>query len=379
MRQKVFILGATGSVGTELIHQIITDDGIEKNANPTDIIGIANSKKMIISETALNGQITATRDDVKSLVSLLLGTGKDFTDMNEILEELKRLWHGGEVIIVDVTAAKGEQIREFHLDTISPKYGNKLVTANKNVVSLESQAVFEEVTGTHWIYDYNTAVMAGAGVVDFIERSKDIHDNVISIEGCFSWTLGYITSELEKWEKSFSEIVAEAKRLWYTEPNPWDDLNGLDVARKLLILARTADYKAEMTDIELEGFIGAKYAQVPENQFLEAIKAEDEDMAQKYKEALASGNTLKYVATMRLENGKPMLKVGLQEVEKTSSIGSLKWTNNIAKIETKRYAESRAWTLIAPWAGLDTTALAIRAGIANMLPNGLPRFNTEER
>ncbi len=244
------------------------------------------------------------------------------------------------------------------------------------MVSLESQKVFDEVTGTHWVYDYNTAVMAGAGVVDFIERSKDIHDNVISIEGCFSWTLGYITSELEKWEKSFSEIVAEAKRLGYTEPNPWDDLNGLDVARKLLILTRTAGYKVEMGDFEPEGFIDAKYGEEAPEDFLKAIEAENEPMAARYKEALARGNTLKYVATMRLENGEPIMKVGLQEVSKNSPIGWLQGTNNIAKIETKRYAWTRAWTLIAPWAGLDTTALSIRASIARMLPNGLPRSHS---
>lgn len=131
--------------------------------------------------------------------------------------------------------------------------------------------------------------------------------------------------------------MAEAKKLGYTEPNPWDDLNGLDVARKLLILARTAGYKLEMSDIEVEGFIDNKYAEVPSDQFLEAIKAEDASMATRYKEALARGNTLKYVASMQIVDGKPKLKVGLQEVSKNSSIGSLQGTNNIAKIETKTY------------------------------------------
>jgi homoserine dehydrogenase len=90
------------------------------------------------------------------------------------------------VIIIDVTAAKGEQITKFHLDAISPQHAHRIVTANKNVVSLESQSVFDEVTGNHGIYNYDTAVMAGAGVLDFIIESKDVHDDVLSIEGCFS-------------------------------------------------------------------------------------------------------------------------------------------------------------------------------------------------
>lgn len=87
------------------------------------------------------------------------------------------------------------------------------MTANKNVVSLEDQATFESVTADHGIYDYNTAVMAGAGAVNFLKESRDNHDSVHSIEGCFSGTLGYIASELEKGENTFSQIVAKAKEL----------------------------------------------------------------------------------------------------------------------------------------------------------------------
>jgi len=68
MRQKVFILGATGNVGTKLIEQIIEHDGIDKNANPTDIIGIANSKKMLVSENSLNSQIVSEVSSVQAKV-----------------------------------------------------------------------------------------------------------------------------------------------------------------------------------------------------------------------------------------------------------------------------------------------------------------------
>lgn len=371
MRQKVFVLWATGNVWGELLKQIIEDDGIDKNANPTDIIGVANSKRMIVSETAINGQI----NDVKGeIISLLEAEGTVYTSMTEILDELKRLGHSGEVIIVDVTAAKGEEITKFHLDSISPEYGNRVVTANKNVVSLESQEVFGEVTQDHGIYDYDTAVMAGAWAVDFITRSERNHDTVVSIEGCFSGTLGYICSELEKGNELFSEIVAKAKELGYTEPNPWDDLNGLDVARKLLILARTAGYHVEMEDVEVEWFIDAKYGDISEEDFLTAIKEEDDNMRARYQDAQSRWKTLKYVASMQVAGGLK-LKVSLQEVDVTSSIGSLKGTGNVAEIQTKTYDASRPWVLTAPGAGLDTTALAVRDGISKALPHGLPKRN----
>ena len=129
--------------------------------------------------------------------------------MTEILRELKKMGHGGEVIIVDVTAAKGEAITKFHLDAVSPEYGFSISTANKNVVSLGNQVTFDTVTGAHGLYDYNTAVMAGAGPVDFLKGAKDTHDRVLSIEGCFSGTLGYIASELEKGEKTFDQVYCE--------------------------------------------------------------------------------------------------------------------------------------------------------------------------
>ena len=120
------------------------------------------------------------------------------------------------------------------------------------------------------------------------------------------------------------------------------------MARKLLILARTAGYQAEMTDIDISGFIDNKYEKVPESEFLEAIKAEDVSLAKRYQNALSNGNTLKYVASMKLIDGTPKLTVGLQEVSKNSSIGSLQGTNNIARIETGEYPGDKAWENKAP-------------------------------
>lgn len=160
---------------------------------------MADSKTMFITDGHVNEMIGKSRDDTKQKVKDILDNhGQSYTSMTEILEELKKMGHSGEVIIVDVTAAKGEEITKLHIDAVSPQCNLKVVTANKNPASLGKQSDFDMLTATHRKYDYNTAVMAGAGALDFIIRSKDTHDDVISIEGCFSGTLGYIASELEK-------------------------------------------------------------------------------------------------------------------------------------------------------------------------------------
>lgn len=96
--------------------------------------------------------------------------------------------------------------------------------------------------------------------------------------------------------------MREALKAGYTEPHPWDDLSGLDVARKLLILVRSTGRFADISEVDVSGFIDNKYGEIKDVQeFLTAIEAEDDTMAQKYAEARARGNTLKYVASMKPE------------------------------------------------------------------------------
>lgn len=367
MQQKVFILGASGNVWTTLIKQIAQydQDGI-KNINPTHIVGMANSKYMFVHDRGLSKKLLLWLKEKKDIKEFLKEKGEKYSNNEEILEKIKLYWYFGELIIIDVTADKN--IVEFHKKILSNKYCFKLVTANKNPVSLVNQETFDSLTNNHGIYDYNTAVMAWGWVVNEIRRAINAHDTIQSIEGCFSGTLGYIASKLEE-GIAFSEVVKDAYEKWYTEPNPWDDLNGLDVARKLIILVRTAGYNVEMKDIKVEPFIDKKYAEVQGgiNDFLKAIQKEDKNFSEKYKEASKKWNTFKYVASMQKIKGKLLLQVALKEVPLNSQIGSLKGTSNITVIYTDIYKDE-PHVIIAPWAGLEKTARGLRDAIADMIP-----------
>jgi len=159
MHQKVFILGASGNVGSTLVRQIAEhDQDGTKNVNPTHIIGMANSKYVVFHDRGFSKKLLLTLKDKESIKSFLEEKGKRYENSETILEELKKLGYFGEVIIVDATADKN--IIDFHYKVLSEKYRYKLVTANKNPASLGSQAVFDALTLHHGIYDYNTAVMA---------------------------------------------------------------------------------------------------------------------------------------------------------------------------------------------------------------------------
>ena len=133
-----------------------------------------------------------------------------------------------------------------------------IVTANKIPLATCDFETFQFLTDKVNRYGFSCTVMAGAEIVDILRDLKDINDLPSIIEGSFSGTLGYITSELEKGRK-FSEIVAEAKRLKYTEKHPGVDLGGIDVMRKILILARTAGYDVKPENIMLEPMIPTSY------------------------------------------------------------------------------------------------------------------------
>ena len=259
MKQRLFILGASGNVGRELIHQVATMDLAGKHLNPTQIVGVANTQYYHFDSRGIDMPWLEKMANARHTAQALLQEKNIYTNLADLLNLVKADGMDGEVIFVDVTAGQ-DHLFAFHQQVITQS-NNGLVTANKNPISLYSMDDFQVLTKYHHRYDTNTTVMGGAGAVNFINDRYEIKDKIYKIEGCFSGTLGFIISELEQENKSFSQIVRQAKDEGYTEPNPWDDLNGLDVARKLLILARYAGYQVHMEDIQIKPLIHEKYSQ----------------------------------------------------------------------------------------------------------------------
>jgi len=370
MKQRIFILWASWNVWRELIKQIVEKDGSKNHINPSKIIWIASRSSYIfndewINENILNNISFSREKAVKEFKK----EAKEFEKLENLVDLVKQNWLDWEVIFVDVTAWK-EKLLAFHKYVILNS-NCFLVTANKNPISLYSQEDFDMLTSYSWRYNTNTTVMWWAGVLDFVnDRTNKIIDNIKKIEWVFSGTLCYILSELNNKKWKFSQIVKQAKEKGYTEPNPWDDLNGLDVARKLVILARYAGHKVNIEDVEVNPLISEKYGKLDLEEFLESIKNEDEKYDKLLEEAFAEDKVLAYVWEMyyNKQNNKLTLKVGLKKVLKNSDLWQLSWTANLAIVETEILQEPIPHLIKSRWAWLAVTAASVRIWIAKMLP-----------
>lgn len=368
MIQNVFIIGL-GNVGNELIKQIclfdIKDLGI--HLNPTNIIGIANSKYYYFNHSGITFQPCDIGSPDFNAQNILIEKGVPYRNHNVFLEVIKSSGLEGDVVFIDATSDNDDMIK-FHLNVIT-KTRNKIVTCNKNPLSLSSFNDFLRLTQERKRYGIKATLMAGSHALDQLREYYDTCEKVERIEGCFSGTLGYISTELES-GKIFSEIIKSAYNLGYTEPNPLDDLNGLDVARKLLIIARSLNINSSLDDIRVNPIInGEKYINKGIDYFFDHVKDEDNRFRLLVASAKSKKMVLRYVASLDLTKGTPNMMVSLVQVDDKSSLGMLKGTANKIVIRTNHFTENNEYIIQAPGAGVAVTASGIRRDLLQMLQN----------
>lgn len=361
MIQYVFIIGATGKVGKTLVRQIFEckDTDFSVHTNPRVVVGLASSDKFLFSKDGL------TKNECMKFINKEL-EGKKYNHLDDIYVEVRKSGYGFErkLVFIDVTASA--DIIKFHLKICEDDMFS-IVTTNKNPLALCEYKTFIKLTSDVKRYGYRCSVMAGAEAVSLLQDLYDVNDPPILVFGCFSGTLGYICTELEK-GRMISEIISEAKKLGYTEPHPRDDLSGLDVARKLLILARTSGYNISLEDINVSSFIPSEYLKEDDvEKFMESLNALDKIFKEKVGLAKNKGKVLRYVARMEVKDKIPALSVCLEEVEKQGSLGMLAGTSNKITVVSKVYPEKSPYIVEAPGAGLDITAQNIRRDLLYQL------------
>jgi aspartokinase/homoserine dehydrogenase 1 len=209
---------------------------------------------------------------------------------------------------------------------------------------------------------YESTVGAGLPVIQTLKDLVQTGDDVHSISGIFSGTLAYLFNVFNG-TRAFSDIVAEAHQLGYTEPDPRDDLSGLDVARKLVILAREAGMQLELDEIEVESLVPAALVDGDASDFLERLQEHDGEMASRLEAADQADQVLRYVGHLDVQQGAAW--VGLRAFERNHPFATIDLTDNIIQFQTRRYCDNPL-IIRGPGAGPDVTAAGVFADLLRL-------------
>jgi aspartokinase/homoserine dehydrogenase 1 len=345
----IFVAG-TGLIGNSLLNLIQQQQSYLRDENSIDlrVIGIANSTRMIRDSAGIQ-----LHDWRESFMQSLASPQPDI---------FAQLFHsaGGIPVFVDCTAS--ETIRNVYAPMLAS--GICIVTANKKAltgpypefVNLKNAS---RSSGARIFYE----TTAGAGL-PVIATLKDLilsGDRIIKIEAILSGTLSYLFNRFNA-DFSFSKIVHEAKELGYTEPDPRDDLNGFDVARKLLILARTIGLPMEMDAIEIQNLVPESCRSVEGVEtFLKKLEEEDATFERWRSAGAADGKVLRHIGT--LEGGRA--RVAVEFVSNTHPFYSVTGSDNVIAFTTERYLNPLV--IRGPGAGPAVTAAGVLADILRVI------------
>jgi len=352
----VWILGI-GGVGGALL-DILRDS--HTRAGLRDRLGLriapvllADSSSYVFNAEGLNDIVIDTALANKRAGSALAdgNLGPSVHDEREVFEMLRAAIDLTGAIGVDITAS--DRMVPLWLDALAAGAG--VVLANKKPLTGNQDEFMSLVKARRCRHE--ATVGAGLPVVNTLYALLDSGDTVTSIQGCFSGTLGYICSAING-GIPYSVAVKEAVEAGYAEPDPRDDLCGLDVARKALILSRMTGQSLDLCDLSVQPMIPEILDGLSLDEFMRRLPEADAEMSEHVRRAGERGEVLSYVADLSTETPT----IGLRSVPGTSPIGSLSGTDNIAVFQTARY-NTTPLVIQGPGAGREVTAAGVLSDI----------------
>lgn len=348
---NIFLVG-TGLVGTALLKYLNDRKEFLQNDRAIEIklIGLANSKKMHFDLGGI--EIVKWQE--------ILDQSKTKTDLAKFIEEVQHL-NLANSIFVDCTA--NDSVVPFYQSILQSNIS--ITTPNKiaNTKDLEFYKSLRQVAHKKNIkFLYSTNVGAGLPIISTIRDMVNSGDTIYKIEGVLSGTLSYVFNSFVEGTK-ISEIVKSAKEKGYTEPNPLEDLNGLDVARKLLILIREIGIDFELDDIEVESLVPKGSNSVKsDTAYYKILQSLDKIFIERRDKAAKNNNVLRYIA--KYENKRATIKI--VEVGPAHSFYNLQGVDNIVAITTRNYFE-QPLVIRGKGAGADFTASGIFSDILRIM------------
>lgn len=376
MREKMkkipILLMGSGGVGRQLLRHIVSCRIIHYNQRlRLSVVGVCDSKSMVVASDVYRSELD---DDFLLQICELKSSGSSLETLSDhgqcqiysskemaskaidFAASYRRMATG--LTFVDCSASSNTipLLRKVvELDCC-------VVLANKQPLSSSLEDYDKLISHPRWIRHEST-VGAGLPVISSINRMLSSGDAIQRIIGSLSGTLGYVMSEVEG-GKPFSDVVNAAKGLGYTEPDPRDDLSGLDVARKALILARLLGHRISLDSIKVESLYPIEMG--PDLMTVEEFLAKglpllDRDIRHRIEKASSNGNVLRYVCLIE----KSRCEVGIQELPKDSPLGRLRGSDNVLEIYSRCYRE-QPLVIQGAGAGNDTTAAGVLADIIDM-------------
>jgi len=350
VKLHVFLIGV-GLIGGTLLDQIIAQHASLMKEKDLDIriIGLANSRKMICNREGI--VLTNWKNQLEEL--------GEKSSLEAIADRIES-FNLANTVLVDCTA---------NPDTPSIYQrilGNSvsIATANK-VAASSSQKSYDELLQSarksNALFMNETNVGAGLPVLATLRNLVESGDKVKEIQAVISGSLSYIFNNFNG-ERSFIELVKEARELGYTEPDPREDLSGNDIKRKIIILARVAGFKLEPTDVEVEPLLPASCIEAPDvDSFFIELDKQAAYFSDLIDSATKEGSRLRYIAAFK--DGKA--KVSLHKVKDDSPFFNLASTDNMIVVFSERYA-TRPLTVAGPGSGAHVTAAGVFAELIQL-------------
>lgn len=350
MKKVALVQIGYGTVGGAVIQQVVAQRSAWHEMLGIDIriAAVAGKNGIVLQE----GDAELTDEQLLDCCNKrgAVGTGTSLTGIVPAIQ------NADAVILLD--AAAGEATTDALVSALNA--GGGVVLSNKAPMALPTS---DPRTGVLWgqagiggRLRYEATCGAGLPVISTLQSLLSTCDEVIEIVGALSGTFGAIFSSVAA-GTSFSDSVIDAKANGYTEPDPRDDLSGLDVARKALILVRTMGRSIDLDEIAVQSLVPESLADVTIPEFLNGLDMLNDEIGPQSFKARMDNAALKYVATVRTEGE---IEVGLKPVPLSTVLGALQGPENVVSFRTKRY-DAYPTVVSGPGAGADVTAAGMIA------------------